>query len=326
MTNSFTPEAIVSDYRNGKLNARLALDLLISIIEKSDNPEMRRKSILAFGNVENDDEKVFDLLESSLLSDENAFVRAAAVDIIGQFYIKYGLKTLLWVIQHEKSPIVIQTIIKMVEDKTSHHLRSVVKAISNWIEDFSTHIGVVSRESRFFLDLEVFFAQNRNNYEISHLTYDYYKKISCINTNPWLIINNKHVETLYFNYFNWAFLKINQDIMNSFINIRDLNTFLDLYKKFELRKIYAIPKSLKYLISLKRLILKGNNLRKFPEFLTEIESLQELDLSYNNLREIPESILKLKNLKILKLNHNINLQFGSNRMKSFLNSLQFFDR
>jgi len=174
----------------------------------------------------------------------------------------------------------------------------------------------------------VFFAQDKYDYEITPLTYAYYKKISCINDDdPWLLINNKHVETLCFNFFNWYFLKINQDIIDSFIEIRDLDTFLNLYKKYELRKFNGsiIPKSIMYLNSLKKLILRRNNLGIFPEFLTQIKSLQELDLSYNYIREIPDSIMNLKNLKVLKLNNN-NIQKFSNGMKSYLSSLQIFDK
>ncbi len=327
MKDSLIPEEIVSNYLNGRLNFTLAADLLISIIEKSDNPEMRKKSILALEKLEGRNEKIFNVLENCLLSDEHDFVRSAAAKLIGHTYLKYGLKTLLWVIQHDKSPIVIQSIINMAENETNYHFKSITRAISNWIEDFSAHIGVVPRESKFFLDLEVFFAQDKNDYQITPLTFTYYKKISCIkDDNPWLLIYNQHVETLYFNYFNWYFLKINQDIIDSFIEIRDLDTFLDLYKKFELRKFNGstIPKSLMYLNSLKKLILKRNNLGKFPEFLTHIGSLQELDLSYNFIREIPDSLTNLKNLKILKLNNN-KIQKVSKRMKSFLSSLQIFD-
>jgi len=328
MKDSLTPEAIVSDFLNGKLNFKLAADLLISILEKSNNPEMRKKSILALARIEGNNEKIFNILENYLLSDENHFVRSAAAKLIGNSYLKFGLKTLLWVIQHDKSPIVIQTIINMAENENNHHFKSVTKEMSNWIQDFSNPLGVVPSEYRFFLDLEVFFAQDKNDYEITPLTFTYYKKISCIkDDNPWLLINNKHVETLYFNYFYWYFLKINQDIIDSFIEIRDLDTFLDLYKKFELRKFNGstIPKSLMNLNSLKKLILRRNNLGKFPEFLTQIDSLQELDLSYNSIREIPDSITNLKNLKILKLNNN-KIQNISKGMKSFLSSLQVFDK
>lgn len=328
MNDSLTPEAIVSDFLNGTLNFTLATDLLISILEKSNNPEMRKNSILALERLECNNEKIFKILENCLLSDENHFVRSAAAKLIGRAFLKYGLKTLLWVIQHDKSPYVIQTIIYMAENETNRNFKPVAKAISNWIEDFCIHIGVVPKESRFFLDLEVFFAQDKYDYEITPLTYTYYKKIRCINDdNPWLLINNKHVEALNFNYFNWYFLKINQDIIDSFIEIRDLATFLDLYKKIELREFNAstIPKSLMHLKSLKKIILRRNNLEIFPEFLTQIKSLQELDLSYNYIREIPDSIMNLKNLKILKLNNN-SIQKVSKGMKSYLSSLQIFDK
>ncbi|MFX0019082.1 MAG: leucine-rich repeat protein [Promethearchaeota archaeon] len=327
MTSSFTPETIVSDFLKGKMNFTLAVDLLISILEKSNNPEMRRKSILALERLQSSNEKIFNILENCLLSDENHFVRSAAAKSIGHTYLKYGLKSLLWVIEHDKSPVVIQTIVNMGENENNYQSRSITKAISNWIEDFSTQLGVTPNESRFFLDLEAIFAQDKNNYEISSLTYAYYKKISCINDpNPWLLINNKHVEMLNFKYFNWYFLKFNQDIIDSFIAIKDLDTFLDLYNKFELRKFNGstIPKSLIYLNSLKKLILRGNNLGKFPKFIAHFENLEELDLSYNSIREIPDSITNLKNLKVLKLNNN-KIQRISKGIKSFLSSLQVFD-
>ncbi|MFX0180694.1 MAG: leucine-rich repeat domain-containing protein [Candidatus Hodarchaeota archaeon] len=328
MKSSFNPETIVSDFSKGKLNFTLAADLLISLLEKSNNPDMRRKSILALERLQGSNEKIFNTLENCILSDENHYVRSAAAKLVGHAYLKYGLKTLLWVIEHDKSPIVIRTIIDMVENETNNHSKPIEKAISKWIEVFSTHLDVVPKESRFFLDLEVSFAQDKYNYEITPLTYTYYKKIRRINDDdPWLLINNKHVEALKFNYFNWYFLKINQDIIDSFIEIKDLDTFLDLYKKIELKKFNSstIPKSLVYLESLKTLKLKRNNLAKFPEFLTQIESLQELDLSYNSIREIPHSIMNLKNLRILKLNNN-NIQKVSKGMKSYLSSLQIFDK
>ena len=107
MKRSFTPETIVSDFLNGKLNFKLAADLLISLLEKSNNPELRKKSILAFERLKGSNEKIFNIFENCLLSDENPFVRSAAAKLISQTYLKYGIKTLLWVIQHDKSPIVI---------------------------------------------------------------------------------------------------------------------------------------------------------------------------------------------------------------------------
>ncbi|MFW9773643.1 MAG: leucine-rich repeat domain-containing protein [Candidatus Thorarchaeota archaeon] len=326
MKNSLTPEAIVSDFLNGKLHLNLAVELLLSLLEKSDNSEMRRKSIIALEKLGVNDYKIFKILENILLSDENPYVRSAAAKLIGQSYLKYGKKTLLWVIQHEKSPAVIKTMVNMIE-KEPPHFRTIAEEIFNWLKNFSLYLGVIPNESKFFLDLEVFFSQNNIGYEISSHTYQFYEKISHIkNDQPWLIIKNKHIEILNFNYLNWYFLKINQDMIDSFIKMIDLDTFLNLYEKIELRRFNGIRilKSLKYLKNLKKLVLRGNSIDTIPEFLTDIENLEELDLSYNSIREIPNSIMNLKNLKILKLNNN-NLKQTTFELKSFLSSLEIVD-
>lgn len=326
MKNSLTPEAIVSDFLNGKLHLNLAVELLLSLLEKSDNSEMRRKSIIALEKLGVNDYKIFKILENILLSDENPYVRSAAAKLIGQSYLKYGKKTLLWVIQHEKSPAVIKTMVNMIE-KEPPHFRTIAEEIFNWLKNFSLYLGVIPNESKFFLDLEVFFSQNNIDYEISSHTYQFYEKISHIkNDQPWLIIKNKHIEILNFNYLNWYFLKINQDMIDSFIKMIDLDTFLNLYEKIELRRFNGIRiiKSLKYLKNLKKLVLRGNGIDTIPEFLTDIENLEELDLSYNSIREIPNSIMNLKNLKILKLNNN-NLKQTTFELKSFLSSLELVD-
>ncbi|MFX1529257.1 MAG: leucine-rich repeat domain-containing protein [Promethearchaeota archaeon] len=326
MKNSLTPEAIVSDFLNGKLHLNLAVELLLSLLEKSDNSEMRRKSIIALEKLGVNDYKIFKILENFLLSDENPYVRSAAAKLIGQSYLKYGQKTLLWVIQHEKSPAVIKTMVNMIE-KEPPHFRTIAEEIFNWLKNFSFYLGVIPNESKFFLDLEVFFSQNNIDYEISSHTYQFYEKISHIkNDQPWLIIKNKHIEILNFNYLNWYFLKINQDMIDSFIKMIDLDTFLNLYEKIELRRFNGIRiiKSLKYLKNLKKLVLRGNGIDTIPEFLTDIENLEELDLSHNSIREIPNSIMNLKNLKILKLNNN-NLEQTTFELKSFLSSLELVD-
>lgn len=328
MKDLVTPEAIVSDYSHGKLNLNLALNLIVSILEKSDNPGMRRNSIIALERIGSNNEEIFSILERCLLSDENPFVRSAAAKLIGQAYLKLGLNTLIWVVQHDKSPIVIKAILNIVENKEEHRYKLVNKELTNWINKFSPNIGVVSVESRFFLELEVLFAQQQENYEISPLTYTFYKNLNKLNDpNSLLAIINNHVENLNFNLSNWYFLKLNQDILHSFLDIRDLDTFLDLYKKFEFKDFdkYSILKSISCFNSLKRLKLSGMNLNKFPEFLLDIKTLEDLDLSNNSIRLIPDSIKNLIRLKKLNLSNN-KIHNISKETRNFLSSLQVFEK
>lgn len=70
----------------------------------------------------------------------------------------------------------------------------------------------------------------------------------------------------------------------------------------------SIPESIGRMQSLKRLVLKGNRLKKVPKTIGHLENLETLDLSHNELSSLPKSIENLKNLQQLNLYWN-NFEF-----------------
>ena len=91
MKNFLSPEKIYSNVENGKLSKAIAAELLISLIEGSDNPTTRAESIKISEKLKIHDKKTFKILENSLLSDESPLVRKSAAKFIGQFFLKEGL-------------------------------------------------------------------------------------------------------------------------------------------------------------------------------------------------------------------------------------------
>lgn len=157
------------------------------------------------------------------------------------------------------------------------------------------------------MDLEALFAKGKRNYEIDPLSYKYFETLSDIkNGEPWLVITDKHVEILNFNYFKWNFVKNNTDIINSLYKLQDLDVYLYSLKKYSSNDIIisSIPESIGSLIYLKKLILRRNGLNKLPFSLRKLSQLKEIDLSYNKLKEIPHFITSLKVLEMINIRHN----------------------
>jgi len=308
MKESLTPEKIQKDLSTGDLVRENAVELLISLIEGSDNIEIRVESIKTLENLNVQSEKIFKILENYLISDENAIVRASVAKYIIYNYLEDGLSALRWAIQHERSPMVLNLFFDSMEKFDSPQLKLIKKDLINWNDQFSSKIGVVPQESKFFLDLEVLFAKGKRNYVIDPFSYKHFETLSDIkNGEPWLVIKDKHVEILNFNYFNWKFIKNNTDIINSLSKLQDLDVYLCSLRKYSHNDVVisSIPESIGSLIYLKKLTLRRIGLKRLPFSLKKLTQLKELDLSYNKLKEIPQFIISLNALERLNIKHNI---------------------
>jgi hypothetical protein len=307
MKASLTPEKVLKDLSLAEINKEEAGDLLISLIEKSDKANIRVKSINILEQLSLLNEKIFQVLENCLLSDEDAAVRASAVKLMLLNFTDVAIAPIKWSIEHDKSPLVLKIIFDYFENIKNHKFESIIKFISNWFKEFSSQIGIVSEESRFFFDLDYLFAKDKRNYEINPRIYKTFEKVrDDKESEPWLVINNRHVEILNFNYFTWNFIKEHTDLIESLIKMPYLNLFFNAINKYNYNRdiTIEIPKSIGRLILLKKLVLKGNFLKKIPPSIKKLSHLKELDLSYNQFQDIPIYISSLNSLEFLNLKHN----------------------
>lgn len=326
MKESLTPEKIQEDLTIGDLSKENAAELLISLIERSDNTKIRVASIKALEKIEFQSEKIFKTIENCLISDENADIRASVAKHIIDYFPEEGFPALRWAILHDSSPLVLKVFFDSMEKFENLQLKPIKKDLSNWNEQYASKIGIVPEESRFFLDLEVLFAKGKRNYEIDPQGYKYFKNLSDIkNGEPWLVIKNKHVEILNFNYFNWKWVKENSDIVNSLHKLKHLDIYFNSINEynFKSKQTLKIPETIGKLKYLKKLILKRNNIQYLPESIRELAFLKELDISHNKLQEIPQSIKYLKKLQKINLKHNKVKEIPDSLML-FLKSLKSF--
>jgi hypothetical protein len=180
MKDSFTPKAILTDVAQGKISKPLAVDLLLSLIEKSNNPELRKTSVISLHKLDipkESMEKVYKTIESCLLSDENPFVRSSAANFISKKLLKYGTDALQWSVQHESSPLVMKTLIDLYVKSMSTISFNLTEDLRKWLSSYASKLGISLQEAIFFLDIESLFAKNIENYKISDDSFKYFKSV-----------------------------------------------------------------------------------------------------------------------------------------------------
>ncbi len=317
---------IQSELATGELGKEKVAELLISLLETSENTEIRVSSIKILEKINFRSENIFKILENYLISDENAVVRASVAKYLFENFLDSAIPALKWIIQHEKSPLVLKIFFDSINRFDNPQLNLIKKDLINWNKIYASKIGIDPQEARFFLDLESLFAKDKQDYEINPFMFKHFQKLSDIkNEEPWLVIKSKHVEILNFNYFNWKWINENLDIVNSLYKFKYLDVYFNSINEyhFNSNNLIKIPETIGKLRYLKKLILKRNNLNCLPESIGNLTSLKELDLSYNEFYEIPQIISAIKSLE--KLNFKANkIQKISEEFKSFLNSLKKF--
>ena len=307
MEKFLSPETIYSNFKNKEIDRNIAYDQLISLIEGSNNPKIRSESISILNQLKIHDPKLFKIIESSVLSDESPYVRRSAINLIGHQFLKEGLDTLTWVVQHEKSPLVVKTIFDLNLEPTDTRFKSLNKELTDYLAKIAVEVGIILNEAKFILDLEANFAQNEENSVLELKSYQFYEKLKDVKLGEfWLTIKDKHIESLSFNYFNWRYVKRNPSLFNSISNLQDPIVYLNLLGKIHSthNKNFRIPESISLLTKLRKLNLSKNNIIELPKSMFLLTNLKYLDLSNNMLDEIPEEITNLKSLTTLRLQNN----------------------
>ncbi|KKN59095.1 hypothetical protein LCGC14_0545380 [marine sediment metagenome] len=307
MSEFLTPEQINTNFFDGKLNRDKAAELLISLIEGNDDTDVRVRSIKALEKMELQNKQIFKILESYLISDEAAILRATAAEYLIQNFLEESISPLNWVIQHDTSPLILKIFLDNLNKFDNIKFELISKKLHTRETEFASKIGIVLEESRFFLDLEALFAVDKGNYKLDPKSYTTYQNIADVKGGePWLVINNKHVVSLNFNYFKWNFIKENPDLIDSLTKLIDLDFYICSLKKYSYENLTLsiIPESIGSLIYLERLNLRRNGLTKIPSSIKKLTRLKELDLSYNHFKEIPQVIRALHSLKKLNIKRN----------------------
>ena len=273
-----------------EIGIKEGLALLRELIDSSNDPKIREKSLKIFGTIDN--YKNFKFLEQLFLSDEDSHIKLIAGNILRDKYLDY--KKLIPLLEYALKKIInIDQKIYAINTLNSIDNLKTRKIIIDYLKDFIKK----KFKSKIKEFPEEIFSYNYNKsipniiFEIctNLILGDYYR-----NTCGFLITIRKG---------KIVSLNCESSNIKNLQEIKGLSSLCNLEHLVMQRNYLRNCQNLHLLNNLKTLDLSNNKIEKI-ENLNFLSELEILDLS-NNKIEIIENLESLKRLKKLSLNNNL---------------------
>ena len=316
-----TPKKIYENHLNNRLEKSAAFEQLASLIENSDDVDVRLESIKLLGDLDIISDESFKLLENLLISDTNEDVRIAAAEMLRVHFIDRAFEPMKWALEYESSARCLYSIISS--------LITLVRSLGKR-DDLNSRAILINeinksphKEFRIgFQDL----CKKRNietisNKELAEILLDSFiifhlEKYTNKEYSEMVVLKNCKADELNLNTSNLTELPPSIGFLNS---LKKLSLWINRLKNIpnsigslssleylNLRVNYLknLPDSIGNLAFLKELDLFANRLVTLPPSIGELNLLEKLILSKNELVELPDSIGSLSSLKILDVSKN----------------------
>ena len=330
-----TPTKIYEDFRNNILDKHSAVNILISLIENSNNNIIRTESIGIIDEIGYRHDKIFRLFENLLISDSNKGVRIAAANAIYKNFLGKALSPMMWTILNETSleclnivknslTNIIKTLLERDDSFSKAILIKEIKKISN--QKFNDNLYDLINDGQ----IKEFSSKELAQVLIDYITISFLKKqFQRLNFE----LENGIVKKLdlRFRYYNKSseLISPSSPLKIPIIKINELDTqagsIIPLSSCKELHLSYnsleELPNWIKSLSSLESIFLHGNRLTELPDWIGSLSSLKKIGLSGNNLSSLPKCLLDLSSLTYLGLSEN-NLKY----VPEWLGSLTSLER
>ena len=271
---SFTPNTIFEDFSNGDIDKNSALELLISIINNSDQVYKRLESIKVIHKLNIKSKYVYNILENLLISDNDDRIKMQSAKTLIDLYKEEALPPIRWVLLKNSSLIVKINLLNQIAIMDNTEVKRVLLKILNLVlkKKYKYNLKVITNNS----DLES--------------------------------LNIKEIAEIITNYLVISSLKLKFGYIKFDFNNEGAIIHLDLshvdYQGLSLNKLFKSLEAILSLSSLKKLDLSNNNLKILPEILNTANQLEELNLGYNHIYRLPESVSNLSRLRMLNLKSN----------------------
>ncbi|MFW9948115.1 MAG: hypothetical protein ACFFDX_14925, partial [Candidatus Odinarchaeota archaeon] len=98
-----TPRAIFNDVRNNDLDKTSALELIIVLIENTEDAKTRLECIDIIEKIKIKNKKAFKILENLLISDSNERIRSLSAKVLKSLFLEDAIPPMKWAIKNESS-------------------------------------------------------------------------------------------------------------------------------------------------------------------------------------------------------------------------------
>jgi len=269
------PSKILEKFRDKRIDKKSALEQLLALIENSSSFKIRLKCITIISEIWKINEKtaslsenIFKVFENLLISDSNESIRNAAAIFLSSNFNDKAYKPMKWALHNDDSQLVLETILNSL----INFLLVLKKQDSKLIKPFLLQEFQDIVDKDFKIKIQKYLQVSSQKDLIS----DYI--------------------AILMNYFALTYLK--KVIWRVKYEINDCRvTQLD----FIFKNLSSVPEAIKNLTSLKKIILRYNQLTHLPNWIGILKDLEHLNLNVNNINHLPDSFGFLSSLKELYL-------------------------
>ena len=158
-----TPREIYCEFQNKIIDKRSASEVLINLVENSQDENLREESINYIKKIGLKNQSIFEFLENLFISDLNEHIRNAAFNAIKNNFKEKAIKPALFAIFKEKGFLVlIQVIEFLIDNFKPFSCRAVlIQKIKKLDYKFSTY------------ELNLMNLENLNLIQLKNIIYDY---------------------------------------------------------------------------------------------------------------------------------------------------------
>lgn len=268
MSDQLTPEKIYFKVLNNEVGKKDALKLFESLINKSDNEDIRYLGLEYIGKLSIEDELTFNIIENCLISDESTLVRFEAAKVLVQNFPAREHEPLLWAVQNEKSIYFFKKLLDLFETGKYPQFEEIREKA---LKKIRTYYNLNSADSKFVLDIDYLdymkFRSELKNFLQKFELSDEAKQV--------LIKENTEI--------GYKGLGRVRAAKNGFI------------LSLSLKDLKEIPSSICKLSKLESLEISYCKLEKYPDPCPNLLSLKKLVFSNNQLDILPSWVIEFAN-------------------------------
>jgi len=302
--SDLNPTEIYRRYQRNELDKLPAVVYLKTIIESSNDEELRVRSVELLGEMDLDVDEVFEYFEQLLTIDSSDILKSKVIRILYRDFHDISKKKLLKIFEGAASPEFLLGVYGALIDKKSEHIEDLI----NFMEET---VGLKQLVNYDLIPKEAMALELLGRH-LCTLETIYKQKEWIFNS---LVIKDNRVFSIE---IEMSYNKINSKFFSLFSNLQKLRLFdcelIDYYTLENLASLLITGteeghinnindlKGLETLINLKDLNLNGNNISEIKN-LENLKNLRSLNLSENIINEL-EGLDSLVQLEVLNLDHN----------------------